>query len=154
MPVDRDAVRRVIDLLAESSAGEIEIADGETSVRVQRPPIMAAPAAAAPATPVEGAEAPPAEAAVEAPPADEGPVEYVTAGLVGLFHHGRSHGSAPLVSVGDEVARGQVIGTIEALRKLTDVVAVCSGVIAEVLVDDGEAVQYGDRLFAIRCERM
>lgn len=154
MPLDRDAVKRVIDLLAGSSAGEIEVADGETSVRVQRPPLLAGPAPAAEAASVEGAEGVPEEGAVGAPPVAEGPVEYVTAGLVGLFHHGRSHDSAPLVSVGDKVARGQVIGTIEALRKLTDVVATCTGVIAEVLVDDGEAVQYGDRLFAIRCERM
>ena len=52
------------------------------------------------------------------------------------------------------MTRGQVIGTIEALRKLTDVVATCTGVIVEVLVDDGEPVQYGDRLFAIRGERV
>lgn len=154
MPLDRDAVRRVLDLLAESSAGEIEVSDGEMSVRVQRPPVMAAPAAAAAEPmPAESVAAGPVEAVVEKHE-DEGPVEYVTAGLVGLFHHGRSHDSAPLVSVGDNVTRGQVIGTIEALRKLTDVVATCTGVIAEVLVDDGEAVQYGDRLFAIRCERM
>lgn len=154
MPLDRDAVKRVIDLLAGSSAGELEVGDGETSVRVQRPPILAAPASAAEAAPVEGAEGVPEETAAGAPPVPEGPVEYVTAGLVGLFHHGRSHDSTPLVSVGDQVTRGQVIGTIEALRKLTDVVATCTGVIAEVLVDDGEPVQYGDRLFAIRCERM
>jgi biotin carboxyl carrier protein len=154
MPLDRDAVRRVIDLLAQSSVGEIEIEDGDVSVRAQRRPITTAsvPVAAEPVL-EEGATAP-TETVVERSAAAEGPVEYVTAGLVGLFHHGRAPDSAPLVSVGDQVTRGQVIGTIEALRKLTDVVATCTGVIVEVLVDDGEPVQYGDRLFAIRGERM
>ena len=56
------------------------------------------------------------------------------------------------MSVGDKVSSGQVIGTIEALRKLTDVVAPVAGVVDEVLVDDGESVQFGDKLFAIRRE--
>jgi len=156
MQIDRDAVRRVIDLLNESGAGEIEIDDGELSVRVRRPALAAAPVT----PPVEGLEAEepataPAEAGETAPGRPAGPgeqLEHVTAGLVGLFHHGRAPDEEPLVSVGDEVGSGQVIGTIEALRKLTDVVAPCDGVVTEVLVDDGEAVQYGDRLFAIRLE--
>ncbi len=155
MQIDRDAVRRVIDLLNESGAGEIEIDDGELSVRVRRPALAAAPVT----TPVEGLEAEEAAAPAEAGEAVPGrpavpgeQLEYVTAGLVGLFHHGRSPDDEPLVSVGDEVGSGQVIGTIEALRKLTDVVAPCDGVVVEVLADDGEAVQYGDLLFAIRLE--
>ncbi len=154
MPLDRDVVRRVLDLLAQSSVGEIEIADGDVSVRAQRRPITTAPVPTAAGPVLEEGAAAPTEAVVERSAVAEGPVEYVTAGLVGLFHHGRVHDSAPLVSVGDQVTRGQVIGTIEALRKLTDVVATCTGVIVEVLVDDGEPVQYGDRLFAIRGERM
>ncbi|MGD9495282.1 MAG: acetyl-CoA carboxylase biotin carboxyl carrier protein subunit [Armatimonadota bacterium] len=152
MQIDREAVRRVIELLEQSNAGEIEVQTGEQAVRVRRTTLPAAPEAGGAGAGAQGAAAAGAGAGRAHARVAEPPVEYVTAGLVGLFHHGRAPGDEPLVSVGDEVGRGQVIGTIEALRKLTDVVAPCDGVIVEVLVDDGEAVQYGDRLFAIRPE--
>jgi acetyl-CoA carboxylase biotin carboxyl carrier protein len=155
MAIDRDAVQRVIDLLAASEAAEIEVEDEDTMIRVARG--AAAPAAPSPeeqeaaiaATeepgpgPVEASEIP------EEPAAD---LEDVTAGLVGLFHRGRAPDDEPIVSEGDEVVAGQVIGTIEALRKLTDVVAPCDGVVEEIVADDGESVQFGDSLFAIRPE--
>ncbi|MFO8080670.1 MAG: biotin/lipoyl-containing protein [Armatimonadota bacterium] len=154
MAIDREGVERVIDLLTASPAAEVEIEDGETIIRVLRRP------AAAEAAPPAEAQEPTVEVAEEHGP---GPVEvaeipeepatepeYVTAGLVGLFHHGSAPDDEPMVSEGDEVNAGQVIGTIEALRKLTDVVAPCDGVIEQVLVEDGDPVQFGDRLFAIR----
>ncbi len=149
MQIDREAVQRVIGLLGESDAGEIEVREGELRVRVRRSAIMAAPGAAAARAGEEGAAAVEAAQGADMAAGAEPRLEYVTAGLVGLFHHGRSPDDEPMVSVGDEVTKGQVIGTIEALRKLTDVIAPVDGVIAQVLVDDGEPVQYGDRLFAI-----
>ncbi len=154
MRIDRDAVLRVIGLLGEFGVGEIEVREGDTTVRVRRSrgagsgPPAAGPTEEAPAVGEETLAAP-AQEPVEAL---AGRIEHVTAGLVGLFHHGRTPGDEPIVQVGDEVAEGQVIGTIEALRKLTDVVATAAGVIDEVLVDDGAPVQYGDELFAIRVE--
>lgn len=154
MAIDRDAVQRVIDLLSASQAAEIEIEDDESAIRVLRRPVVPAPAVQPAGDMAEARDENGAEALEEAEfalePAED--VEYVAAGLVGLFHHGRTPDDPPIVSVGDEVSAGQVIGTIEALRKLTDVVAPCDGVVEDVLVDDGEAVQFGDRLFAIRRE--
>lgn len=156
MAIDRETVQRVIELLTSSHATEIEIEDGETTVRVARGPV--APAVAPPAAGEEpatqaGGEAGPGPVEVaEIPEVPADAVEYVTAGLVGLFHHGCAPDDEPIVTVGDSVTAGQVIGTIEALRKLTDVIAPCDGVIEDVLVEDGEAVQFGDRLFAIRPE--
>ncbi len=157
MQIDRDAVQRVIELLAESEAGEIEIEDGETSVRVRSAAAVFDESAASP-TPA-GEELPeggapglePVEAPMK-PEEPEGKIEYVVAGLVGLFHRGRTPDEEPMVEIGDNVSEGQVIGTIEALRKLTDVVSTVDGEVVDVLVADGEAVQYGDRLFAIRVE--
>ncbi|MEA3403321.1 MAG: biotin/lipoyl-containing protein [Armatimonadota bacterium] len=152
MRIDREAVERVIDLLAGSDAAEIEIEDGETLVRVSR---MARAPEVAPAVEAEGQETPevPMEAAQPDEAAEsEARVEYVTAGLVGLFHQGPAPDEEPMVQVGDVISAGEVIGTIEALRKLTDVVSPYDGEVIEVLVDDGEAVQYGDRLFAVRVE--
>ena len=154
MAIDRDAVQRVIDLLTQSQAAEVEIEDGDTTIRVLRQPAAPAPLAAAelqePATEVEEQEGPGPVEVAEIPEEPEGDLEYVTAGLVGLFHHGSAPDDQPMVTEGDEVTAGQVIGTIEALRKLTDVVAPSDGVIEEVLIDDGESVQFGDKLFAIR----
>ena len=154
MAIDRDAVQRVIDLLAGSRAAEIEIEDGETTVRVVRRALAAAPAAESlrPAAEVAEEHGPGPLEAAETPHERAPEFTYVTAGLVGLFHHGRTPEDEPIVNLGDEVFAGQVIATIEALRKLTDVVAPCDGVIEEILVDDGESVQFGDRLFAIAPE--
>lgn len=156
MPIDRDAVQRVIDLLAGSEAAEIEIEDGDSTVRVLRRPAAPQPAPAAepqePTSEVTDEEAPGPVEVEEIPQEPAGELEYVTAGLVGLFHHGSAPDDQPIVAEGDEVSAGQVIGTIEALRKLTDVIAPCDGVIEEILVADGESVQFGDRLFAIRAE--
>jgi len=153
MAIDRDAVQRVIDLLSASQAAEIEIEDDDGAIRVLRRPLAPAPVvqdAAAAEAAEEQAPGPSEAGQVALEPVDD--LEYVAAGLVGLFHHGRGPEDPPIVAVGDEVSAGQVIGTIEALRKLTDVVAPNDGVIEEVLVEDGESVQYGDRLFAIRRE--
>lgn len=156
MAIDRDAVQRVIDLLAASQAAEVEVEDDETMIRVVRrpaPPEAAPPAESEePTVQIGDQQAPGPVEVAEIPGEPTGDVRYVTAGLVGLFHRGRSPDDQPIVTDGDEVTSGQVIATIEALRKLTDVVAPCDGVIDEVLVDDGESVQFGDRLFAIRSE--
>jgi acetyl-CoA carboxylase biotin carboxyl carrier protein len=156
MAIDRDAVQQVIDLLTGSQAAELEVEDGDTTIRVLRRPAAPEPAPAAeapePTVEVGEQEAPGPVEVAEVPEEPVGELEYVTAGLVGLFHRGSAPDDEPIVSEGDEVASGQVIGTIEALRKLTDVVAPCDGVIEEILVEDGESVQFGDRLFAIRVE--
>lgn len=152
MSIDREAVQRVIDLLAETGAAEIEIEDGDMTVRVVRGSagVTAADPEQIEVTESDGTPVPtePADPVAET----EEQVEYVTAGLVGLFHRGRAPDEQPMAQVGEEVEEGQVIATIEALRKLTDVVAPCDGVIEEFLVADGEAVQYGDRLFGVRVE--
>ncbi|MGC9316861.1 MAG: acetyl-CoA carboxylase biotin carboxyl carrier protein [Armatimonadota bacterium] len=153
MRIDREAVERVIDLLADSDAGEIEIEDGETLIRVSRKPSAREVPSALEAEGQETLEAPRDATEPEEAAAESGArIEYVTAGLVGLFHRGRAPDEPPIVQVGDEVSAGQVIGTIEALRKLTDVVSPYDGEVTEVLIDDGEGVQYGDRLFGIRVE--
>lgn len=156
MPIDREAVERVIGLLADSDAAEIEIEDGDLFVRVARGEACPEPPAApepVPAEEVMQTVEPPL--ATEPAPASEidGPaLEYVTAGLVGLFHRGGEPDGDPMVEVGDEVREGQVVASIEALRKFTDVVSNCGGTVEEFFVEDGEVVQYGDRLFAIRPE--
>ena len=156
MPLDREAVQRVVDLLKDSTAQELEVYDGEVSVRVRRAGMAAAPVViAAPA-----ADAAPEQPALEPKPltdgdatgdqSDDAPVSYILARKVGLFHWGAGPDAEPLVTVGTQVSEDQVVATIEALRKLTEVTSPFDGEIIETLVDDGESVQYGQKLFAVR----
>lgn len=149
MALKREAVERVVRLLKQSNAAELEVADADLTVRVRRlvvPNVPApAPQADEAATDNGGAEAP---APSEVAPAE--PVRaYIEAHLVGLFHRGRGPDSEPLVQVGDKVKVGSLVGTIEALRKLTEVRSRVAGEIVEVLVEEGQPVQYGQKLFAV-----
>lgn len=156
MPLDRDAVRRVIDLLRESGAAELELGEEDRSVRVRRRDAEAVSVMAPPAA-TEPEPREPALAAAAAPDllgqteAKEAPQNFIVARMVGLFHRGAGPAEGePLVEVGDSVAEGQVVATIEALRKLTEVTSPVAGEITEVLVEDGEPVQYGEELFAVK----
>ena len=152
MRLDREAVRRVIGLLKQSKAAELAIQDGDTYVRARRQVArVATPAAEGPRTEettVAALDGVP-ETTIESSGAR---LHVVRAAMVGLFHRGREFDAEPLVEVGDRVSEGQVIGTIEALRKLTDVVCDVDGELAKVLHDDGEPVEYGQALFSIRLE--
>lgn len=156
MSLDREAVQRVVDLLKDSTAQELEVDDGEVSVRVRRTVAAAAPVAiAAPETDAALAQptlAPEALAGgdADADPLDDAPVSYIMAKKVGLFHWGAGPDAEPLVTVGTQVSADQVVATVEALRKLTEVTSPFDGEIVETLVDDGESVQYGQKLFAVR----
>lgn len=157
MPLDRDAVRRVIGLLRESGAAELEIGEDDWSVRVRHrdaetvlveaPPAATEPEPQDPALATAAAQDPLGQAESE-----EAPQSFIVARMVGLFHRGAgpAEGGEPLVEVGDSVAEGQVVATIEALRKLTEVTSPVAGEITEVLVEDGEPVQYGQELFAVK----
>ncbi len=156
MPLDREAVQRVVDLLKDSTASELEVDDGEVSVRAKRAGMAAAPVVIA-APEADADLAPPAvdaepladgDAAQDAP--DDGPVSYIVARKVGLFHWGSGPDAEPLVTVGTKVREDQVVATIEALRKLTEVTSPFDGEVVETLVEDGEPVQFGQKLFAVR----
>lgn len=73
----------------------------------------------------------------------------VLAPLVGVFYHAASPGARPFVQVGDRVERGQVIGIVEAMKVMNEVTSDYRGVVSEILVENGEAVQYEQRLMVI-----
>jgi len=137
MPIDRDLVLRVVELARRAGVRELELRHEGCSVRVVR-----APAAA------QSALAPVTEEAAEAPPAPDG-LAIIRSEKVALFHRGRAPGERPLVEVGSEVRQGQVVATLEALRKLADVVAPADGVVLDVLAKDGQPVEYGEGLIAL-----
>jgi acetyl-CoA carboxylase biotin carboxyl carrier protein len=149
--MDIRKVKKLIELLDESGIAEIEITEGEESVRISRhaqnvptAPVAAAPVAAAPVA-VAPAAAAPAPAAPE--PEEEG--FSVAAPMVGTFYASSSPGAAPYVQVGDRVNEGDTLCIIEAMKMMNQIDADVSGVIKSIRVQNGEPVEYGQTLIVI-----
>jgi len=145
--IDRERVLELLEVLKESSAAEISVKEGGTTIRIMRmvaPAVVEAPEshAAAPSVAEAGGLA-----GVSQTPAGERVT--VRARVVGLFYQGKLPGGDPLVQVGDQVKEGQALGGVEVLRKPTEVSSPVNGTVVEVLAEDGHGVQYGDALFVI-----
>ena len=156
--MDIRKVKKLIELLDESGIAEIEITEGEESVRISRyaqgapvtvsaPAPAPAPMAAAPAAP---AAAPAADAAPAAPAAAEEDGYEVTAPMVGSFYSSSSPGAAPYVQVGDKVNEGDTLCIIEAMKIMNQIEAETSGIVNAVLVENGQPVEFGQPLFVIK----
>ena len=150
--MDIRKIKKLIELLEESGVAEIEIHEGEESVRISRygqhqvaaaAPVQtiieSAPVAAAP---VAKAEAPPA-----APPAKKG--HQVVSPMVGTFYRAPSPGAKVFVEVGQRVNEGDTLCIIEAMKILNQIEADKSGTVVEILVENGQPVEYGEVLFVI-----
>lgn len=149
--MDLRKLKTLIDLVGESDIAELEITEGEDKVRIVKASqvsAMAAPIsyAVAPApAPMAHGHAP--AAAPAAAPVPQG--EVVKAPMVGTFYRAPSPGAAPFVEVGQTVKEGQPLCIIEAMKLLNEIEADKSGVIKEILVDNGEPVEFGQPLFVI-----
>ena len=139
--MDLENVRKVIELLEESNLTEIEVREGETTIRVSRQ-LAAAPAAAAVSVPVATPEP-----ATPVPLATTG--EMLRAPMVGTFYRAPSPDAPPFVETGDRVREGQVLCIIESMKMMNQVKADRSGVIEAVLVDNGTPVEFDQPLFSI-----
>jgi acetyl-CoA carboxylase biotin carboxyl carrier protein len=153
--MDIRKVKKLIELLDESGIAEIEITEGEESVRISRyaasvaAPPAPAPVAAAPASaPAAPAVAASEEAAVPAEASDEDGYE-VTAPMVGTYYAASSPGAAPYVQVGDRVNEGDTLCIIEAMKMMNQIEADVSGVIKSIRIQNGEPVEFGQVLFVI-----
>jgi acetyl-CoA carboxylase biotin carboxyl carrier protein len=154
--MDIRKIKKLIELLEESGLAEIEITEGEESVRIARnsphaqvvTQYAAGPAptaAAAPAAAPVPAPAPPA--AAPAPAArDE---NLVTAPMVGTFYASPAPGAKSFVEVGQEVRVGQVLCIIEAMKMMNQIESERAGKVVAVLAKNGEPVEFGQPLFAI-----
>ncbi len=151
--MDIRKVKKLIELLDDSGIAEIEITEGEESVRISRyaavAPAAAAPVVAhAPAAPAAPAPAAAAAAPAAAEPAEEDGYE-VTAPMVGTFYAASSPGAAPYVQVGDRVNEGDTLCIIEAMKMMNQIEADVSGVIKSIRIQNGEPVEFGQVLFVI-----
>ncbi len=148
--MDIRKVKKLIELLDESGIAEIEIKEGEESVRISRysAGAPAAPVAIAAPAPVAIAAAAPAAAPVAAAEPEEDGFE-VAAPMVGTFYASASPGAAPFVQVGDRVNEGDTLCIIEAMKMMNQIEAEVSGVIKSIRVQNGEPVEYGQTLVVI-----
>jgi acetyl-CoA carboxylase biotin carboxyl carrier protein len=148
-------VKKLIELLEESNINELEITEGEDSVRISRgAPMQAyvapAPVAQQPATITAPATAaaPAAAAAVTAAP-DELAGHLVKSPMVGTFYASPSPDSAAFVAVGSTVKAGDVLCILEAMKMMNQIEADRAGTIGAILAEDGEPIEYDQPLFTI-----
>jgi acetyl-CoA carboxylase biotin carboxyl carrier protein len=148
--MDIRKVKKLIELLEESGISEIEISEGEESVRISRYPkpgtMTMAPASmiAAPAPAPAAATAAPA-----APPPAPARGQQVTAPMVGTFYSGPAPGAKPFVEIGSEVKPGDTLCVIEAMKMMNQIESEFAGRVVSVLVENGSPVEFGQPLFAI-----
>ena len=152
--MDIRKVKKLIELLEESGIAEIEISEGEESVRISRyppgtgaaAPVMhyAAPPAAAPQV-----AAPVAAAAAAAPVAAPRNDHTVTAPMVGTFYSSATPGAKSFVDIGSEVNVGDTLCIIEAMKMMNQIESDKAGRVTAVLVKNGEPVEFGQPLFII-----
>jgi acetyl-CoA carboxylase biotin carboxyl carrier protein len=156
--MDIRKVKKLIELLEESGVSEIEIKEGEESVRISRHPTgvvhaFAAPnpypaaypvPAAGPATGVAAAAATPPPAAVDSSE------NAVTAPMVGTFYAAPAPGAKPFVEIGSEVKPGDVLCIIEAMKMMNQIESDKAGRVVSVLVKNGDPVEFGQTLFIIQ----
>ena len=152
--MDIRKVKKLIELLEESGIDELEIREGEESVRISRhgkqptyaqQPMYApqpAPAAAAPAAPVAAAEA-------AAPAAAKLNGTVVRSPMVGTFFRAASPTSGNFVEVGSSVKKGDILCIVEAMKMMNHIEAETSGVIESILGENGQPVEYDQPLFTI-----
>lgn len=135
--MDIRKIKKLIDLMIESDLHAIEVKEGDQSIALTRQsPMVAAPNyVAAPA---------------EAPVVKESRGKTETSPMVGVFYAAPSPGEAPFVRVGLTVSAGETLGIIEAMKIMNPIEATQSGVIEEILVKNGDVIQFGQPLFRYR----
>jgi acetyl-CoA carboxylase biotin carboxyl carrier protein len=149
-PFDARLVRRLADILTETGLSEIEVEHGELKIRVAKTVAAAAvqyapaPVAAAPAP---AASAPAAAAPEAAPAAVRG--DAVKSPMVGTVYLQPSPEAAPFVKVGDTVTAGQTLLIVEAMKTMNPIPAPKGGKVVEILVADGQPVEFGEPLAVI-----
>lgn len=161
--MDLRKLKKLIDLVEESGIAELEITEGEEKVRIAKHAAVAAPAAYVVPQGMPGIPAvAPARRAPKSLDDDAldddglGPEETetdeettVTAPMVGIFWRGPTPAGAPCVETGSPVKAGDLLCVIEAMKQSNEIRAERAGIVREILVENGEAVQFGDPLFVI-----
>jgi acetyl-CoA carboxylase biotin carboxyl carrier protein len=156
--MDIRKIKKMIELLEESGIAEIEIKEGEETLRIARLPpgyqSAHAPAPSPPtaitATPIQEARTPTAAAPAPGPLRAAVGEHIVTAPMVGTYYSAPSPGAKNFVEIGDEVELGQVMCIIEAMKMMNQIESEKAGAVQAILVKNGEPVEFGQPLFIIQ----
>ncbi len=161
--MNQKELKELIDFLIEKDISEFELERGDVKVRIKRGAETAAPVIthAVPMAAVPMATTPPSQTShtpATATPASPSPaaavaeeeLHTVKSPIVGTFYEAPGPGALPFVKPGDQVAAGQVLCIIEAMKLMNEIEADASGEVVKVLVNNGQPVEYGQPLFAIR----
>jgi len=152
-------ILELIDKVAEKGLGAVEIESSGFKLRVEgksNDPVVAAyvhdslPAPMMAPRGVVPAAAAPGALAAAAPDADDSGLHVVTSPIVGTFYKSPNPESKPFVTVGDRVTKGQVVCIIEAMKLMNEIESDIDGVVAIVYPQNGQPVEYGEKLFAVR----
>jgi len=145
--MDIRKIKKLIEIIEDSDIAELEISEGEESVRISRLSSFAA-------SQITVAAPPPSSAATVAPPVADSAPETITghavkSPMVGTFYRAASPGSPPFVKIGQSVTAGETLCIIEAMKILNQIEADKSGTIKQILVEDAQPVEYDQPLFII-----
>ena len=150
--MDIRKVKKLIELLEESGVAEIEIKEGEESVRISRhgagnvaTSIQTAPSHA-PAAPTAAPVAPPAAAPAASAPST---VNHITAPMVGTFYASSAPGAKAFIELGQEVKVGQTLCIIEAMKMMNQIESDKAGKVVSILAKNGDPVEFGQPLFIV-----
>jgi len=151
--MDLRKLKTLIDLVSESNVSELEITEAEGKVRIVKGGGALAQAMAAPVQmPVSApavVTAPAVAAAAPAPAAEVPTGHIVKSPMVGTFYRSSSPGAKPFVEIGSQVKEGETICIVEAMKILNEIETDKSGTITRILIENGQAVEYGQPLFVI-----
>ena len=158
--MDFDEIKQILDLMREHELSEFELERDNVKLRLRKNAIggfvMTAPPTthASPSHAIPAAPLPPTPAVAGTPvlsPADnEVDLAVVKSPIVGTFYRASEPGARPFAEVGDIVKKGQVLCIIEAMKLMNEINAEIDGEVVKIFVENGQAVQYGERLFAIK----
>ena len=154
--MDMRKLKTLVDLVSESNISELEITEAEGKVRIVKagygvPTTMMMPSPAHMMAPVAPAVAPEPAASAAAPAAEapEPTGHVVKSPMVGTFYRSSSPGGKPFVDVGSAVKEGDAICIVEAMKIMNEIEADMAGTVSKILVENGQAVEYGQPLFII-----
>jgi acetyl-CoA carboxylase biotin carboxyl carrier protein len=160
LTMNQKELKELIDYVLEKGITEFELERGDVKLRIKRGgesvvSVSAAglshpPAAATPSAGEGAAAGPPSPAPPKAVPPPEEGLHMVRSPIVGTYYESPSPGSPPFVQPGDMVEAGQVLCIVEAMKLMNEIESDASGELVKILVSNGQPIEYGQELFAIR----
>jgi acetyl-CoA carboxylase biotin carboxyl carrier protein len=154
MKIDFNLIKKVFKLLREYNISELDIQEGEERIRIKREQLSVTTQKEEVSSEIQDKRIPDSKLQkIEAEPKKEDNMYYVTSPFVGTFYRAPSPTSPPYVNVGDIVSPGETLCIIEAMKLMNKIESEVSGKIVEIYIENGESVEYGERLFGIQLSK-